>query len=118
MVMWLVSMCLPTMRATKSSPETSELLNKSLVFPAPDVGTMSLRDVASLITTKEARAEDTRAKKGFICQKGHYIGGTLDFATGKLTSLSMPLPSTARVLENKEQPIKERVNANKIIFDS
>jgi hypothetical protein len=73
----------------------------SLVSPTVDVGSVSLRDVASLITTKEDRVESKRLKKGFIRQKGHYIGGTVNFSTGKLTSLSMPQPTAAHVLANK-----------------
>ena len=39
----------------------------SSTSPVTDVGAVSLKDVASLITTKEDRVENTRLKKGFIC---------------------------------------------------
>jgi hypothetical protein len=74
----------------------------SLTLPAADVGAVSLKDVASLITTKEDRAENTRMKKGFICQKGHYIGGAVDFETVILTSLSLSGSTAAHVLANKK----------------
>ena len=88
------------------------------VPPAPADGAVSLTDMASLITTKEDRIENTRLAKGFIRQKGHYIGETVDFVIGELTSLVMPEPTAAHVLANKEQSIEEQVNANKLILDS
>ena len=70
------------------------------VPPAPAAGAVSLTDMASLITTKEDRIENTRLTKGFIRQKGHYIGDTVNFVTGELTSLAMSEPTSAHVLVN------------------
>ena len=90
----------------------------SSTLPAAEVGAVSLKDMSSLITTKENRVKNTRVKKGFVHQKGNYIGGAVDFETGILTPLSLPEPTTAQVPANKEQSTKERVNANKFILDS
>ena len=101
----------------KGNPGTFKQTS-SLALPPTDVGAVLPKDVALLITTKEDRVENTRLRKGFIHQKGHYITGTVDFETGKLTSLSLPEPVVVHVLANTEQSIEERVNANKLILDS
>ena len=101
---------------TKGNLGTFEKVSSS-ALPAVDVGAVSLKDVASLITTKEDRVENTRLKKGCIRQKGHYMGGAIDFETGILTSLSLPEPTAVHVLANKDQFIEERVNANKLILN-
>ena len=80
---------------------------------AADVGAVSLKNTASLIMTKEYRVENMR----FICQKGHYIGGAVDFKTGIIMSLSLPVPTVAHILANEKQSTEERINSKKLILD-
>ena len=42
----------------------------------------------------------------------------MDFNTGKLTSVALPLPTAAHVKANKEQTLEEQVNETKVILNT
>ena len=63
---------------------------------------VTLVEIGSVLTTKSDRIENTRLAKGYDRQHNHYIRGNVDFATGTLTSVALPLPTAAHVKANKE----------------
>ena len=90
--------------AIKGNLGTFEQLSSS-TSPVADVGRVSLKEVASLITPKEDRVENTKLKRGLIRQKGGYIGRAVDFGMGIFTSLSLPESTAAHGLADKDQSI-------------
>ena len=63
---------------------------------------VTLADLGPVLTTKLDHIENTRLAKDYDRQRSHNIGEIVDFAKGTLTSVALPLPTTAHITVNKE----------------
>jgi hypothetical protein len=95
------------------APSTSPL-----VTPPPVATGFTAAELAAALSSRDERKESNKLRDGFVKLQSIFVGGTISLDTPSLTSIVLPVPTTAHKEANLKTTIDERTDALKRILDT
>ena len=92
--------------------------NSTLTTPPPVATGFTAAELAAALSSRDERKESNKLRDGFVKLQSIFVGGTISLDTPSLTSIVLPVPTTAHKEANLKTTIDERTDALKRILDT